>query len=334
VRAFFRDHPRAALRNEYGPSEAHTVTVHRFSGETERWPDDAPIGTAVEGMTVRLLDRDLREVPDGEPGELFASGPQLARGYLGRPGETAARFLPDPHGAEPGARMYRTGDLCRWAGGTLEYRGRVDHQVKVRGYRIELAEVESALLRAPGVRAAAVTAPPSPEGGRWLVAHLELTDQRPGWVSELRRFLLELLPTYAIPARYMAVAALPLSANGKIDRARLPALDAERPLLSTEYVAPATEDERLVCDALGDVCGVARVGVHDDFYDLGGDSMAAVAVAARLLGRTSRTIAAADVLVLRTASAMARDGGAGAWADEEEEEDAIVPVRLCDFEVR
>ncbi len=251
------------LLNAYGPTETViTATVHEVRG------GDTAIGRPVGARDAYVLDADLRPVPVGVTGELWFAGDLLARGYVGRPGLTAQRWLPCPFG-EPGSRMYRTGDLARWrADGALEHLGRVDDQVKVRGFRIEPGEVEAVLVAHPEVAEAVVVA----RDDR-LVAYLV-----PGEPEGLRSWLAERLPAHLIPAAFGVIERIPLTRNGKIDRAALPAID----VASTGYVPPTSAAEQAVARVWGTVLGIERVGLLDNYFALGGDSIRAIRVVALL----------------------------------------------------
>ncbi|HEX8213077.1 MAG TPA: amino acid adenylation domain-containing protein, partial [Longimicrobium sp.] len=260
------------LWNLYGPTE---VTVWSTGALVEADPEFVGIGRPLPNVRARVLDAALRPVPAGVPGELFLGGAQVARGYLGRPGLTAERFLPDPYAGEPGARMYRTGDRVRWrADGTMEFLGRVDHQVKVRGFRIEPGEIEAALRAEPGVRDAVVVIREDVPGDARLVAYV--VGGADGGV--LREAVRTRLPEYMVPAAVMVLEQLPLTPNGKVDRRALPAPEYE----AQAYVAPRTEAERALAGIWAEVLGVERVGVEDDFFALGGHSLLATRVVARV----------------------------------------------------
>ncbi|MEV0677472.1 non-ribosomal peptide synthase/polyketide synthase [Actinosynnema sp. NPDC050436] len=252
------------LVNMYGITE---TTVHVTHTEA-----DGSIGVPIPDLRVYVLDDDLRPVPPGVTGEMHVAGPGLARGYLNRPGLTASRFVANPFG-EPGSRMYRTGDLARWEDGRLHYLGRADHQVKIRGFRIELGEVEAVLADFPSVRQVAVVV-----RDERLVAYV-VADDVP--VVELREHAARSLPEHMVPAAYVVLDRLPLNANGKLDRAALPAPDRDASV-GDGYAAPRTEAERLVAAVWEDVLGLDRVGADDNFFALGGDSILSIRVASRL----------------------------------------------------
>ncbi|GAA5133568.1 hypothetical protein GCM10023320_59940 [Pseudonocardia adelaidensis] len=290
----------AGLINMYGPTE---VTVWATSAAVGREPG---IGHPMAGTTAHVLDAALRPVPPGVVGELYLGGPQVARGYLNRPGLSASRFVADPH--RRGARVYRTGDLVRWTpDGCLEYLGRSDHQVKVRGFRIELAEIETVLESVPGVRRAAAAV----HGDR-IVAHLEA---EPGDVGEAaREAAAERLPGYMVPSVVTVMDALPLTPNGKIDRAALRAPGA--PVTGT---APASALERRLCAIFAEVLGVDGVGRDDDFFVLGGHSLLLVRLATALRRDLAVELPVAELMATPTVSALARriagaGGGSGGLA--------------------
>lgn len=249
---------------------------------------------------VRVLDRKLRPATEGE---LYMTGAGLALGYAGRPGLTADRFLPDPAGP-PGARMYRTGDVGRWRpDGTLDVTGRTDDQVKIRGFRVEPGEVAAALARCPGVRDAAVLAHEPVPGEHRLAAYLTAAGDPPGY-ADVHAHLAALLPDYMIPASLTVLDALPLTANGKLDRAALPVPAAAGPVGPAERAG--TDAEQLVAGVWSEVLGVAAVGRHDNFFRLGGNSLAAVRVALRLSAETGTRVPPRLVFAAKTVSDLAR----------------------------
>ncbi|MET0398075.1 MAG: amino acid adenylation domain-containing protein, partial [Longimicrobiaceae bacterium] len=261
------------LRNLYGPTED---TVYSTCARIPAGAAAVSIGRPVAGTRAYVLDGELNPAPSGVPGALYLAGEGLARGYLGRPELSAERFVPCPFG-EPGGRMYATGDRVRWlASGELDFLGRVDHQVKLRGFRIEPGEIESVLLRDPGVRECVVVVRADAAGERRLVAYLAgagLPDP-----EALRTRLRESLPEYMVPSAFVALDSVPLTPNGKVDRAALPVPEAAR-ADGREHAAPRTPAEQVLAEVWSAVLGVERVGIHDRFFELGGDSILAIRVA-------------------------------------------------------
>jgi microcystin synthetase protein McyA len=262
--------------NLYGPAEGTTYSTAAQLQPGEAGPP--AIGRPVAGTEVFVCDRYGNPVPVGVPGELYIGGVGLARGYLNHPGLTAERFVPDHLGGVPGARLYRTGDLVRHReDGEIEFLGRVDDQVKVRGQRVEPQEIELALSRHPGVRAAAVLPWPHP-GGLRLVAYVVAAGPRIAPAADLSAHLRATLPEAMVPSRFVALDRLPLLPNGKLDRDMLPppSWEGER----EAWPESMGEEESTLVRIWKDVLGVATVGVHDRFFDLGGDSILSVRAAA------------------------------------------------------
>ncbi|MET0397696.1 MAG: amino acid adenylation domain-containing protein, partial [Longimicrobiaceae bacterium] len=263
--------------NLYGPTEA---TVYATSSVVEPGAARVAIGRPAANARAYVLDARLEPAPIGLAGELYLAGRGVARGYPGRPGLTAERFLPDAFAEEPGARMYRTGDRVRWlATGELEYLGRMDQQVKVRGFRIEPGEVEAALLAHPALREAVVVAREDRPGDRRLVAYLVAAGGPAPPAAELRELLRRRLPEYMVPSAFVALDALPLTASGKTDRRALPAPETGG---AEEHTPPRTPTEEMVAGIFAEVLGVGRVGAHDGFFELGGHSLLATRALARL----------------------------------------------------
>jgi len=270
--------PGLRLLNHYGPTET-TVGVTTF--EIERPDGPVPLGRPLGGGRVYLLDEGLSPVPPGVPGEVHIGGPGVARGYAGRPAETAERFIPDPFSAAAGERLYRSGDLARLLpGGDLLFLGRRDHQIKLRGFRVEPGEIEAVLRSLPGVEDAAVVLREDTPGDQRLVAYLAAAAGVQPDLQALRGELRSRLPEPMVPAAIVALKALPRTGGGKVDRRALPAPDpAAR---SREFVAPRTPLEEIVAGLWAEVLKVERVGVEDDFFDLGGHSLLAIQIVSRL----------------------------------------------------
>ena len=270
----------AELHNLYGPTEA-AVDVSSWTCERGIRRKTVPIGRPIANLRLHVLDRNLQPAPAGVPGELMVGGVGLARGYWGRPDQTADRFIPDPVSGEPGQRLYRTGDLTRHLpDGAVEFLGRLDHQVKVRGFRIELEEIEGALARHPRIRQAVVLAREDRPGDKRLVAYLVTREGDPD-AAELRSFLGASLPDYMVPAAFVVLSELPLTPNGKLDRKALPAPDLGRLDPGIDYAAPRTPREAALAAIWAEVLGVERVGIHDSFFALGGDSILSIQVVSR-----------------------------------------------------
>ncbi|GAA3457939.1 non-ribosomal peptide synthetase [Dactylosporangium matsuzakiense] len=281
---------RVELLNTYGPTETTVIATTGALG-----PGETSIGTPIAGTRVYILDEHQRLAPAGVAGELCIAGDGVARGYLGDPGRTADRFRPDPYGPA-GSRLYRSGDRARWrADGRLEFLGRLDDQVKIRGYRVEPGEVETVLVGRPGVRQAAVVVR---DGA--LVAYAAGEGLEP---DRLRADLAERLPAFLVPTHLVVLERIPLTANGKVDRAALPAPVAA----GGGYVAPRTPAEDLVAQIWGGVLGVERVGALDDFFALGGHSLLAIAAVARLCAATGRDVPVRALFLTPTVAGLAAE---------------------------
>ncbi|MEV5470213.1 amino acid adenylation domain-containing protein [Streptomyces griseoincarnatus] len=310
--------PGARIVNSYGQSESFYATTFCLD-PAEEWTqgDVAPIGTPLGNMRAYVLGPGLAPVPQGVIGELYVAGTCLGRGYHGRPGLTAERYVASPFGPA-GERMYRTGDLARWnAEGRLECVGRGDGQVKVRGFRIETAEVEAAITQHPGISEAVVIGREAPSGGRQLVAYVVHTgegavgDDGAGGIgdvdvqagasaAELRKYVAARLPDYMVPSAFVALGRLPLGPTGKLDRKALP----EPEFLGEAYREPRTETERIITAAYADVLGVERVGADDDFFAVGGDSLRSIQVVARARAR-GLDLTTREIFECRTAARLA-----------------------------
>jgi amino acid adenylation domain-containing protein len=273
-----------ALWNVYGPTE---TTIWSSATRVEAGDTPISIGRAIANTQFYVLDKRLRAVPVGVIGELYIGGTGLARGYRNRAALTAERFIPDPFATKAGSRLYKTGDLARWrADGSLECLGRVDHQVKVRGFRVELGEIEAALARHPAVREAAVTARPDSSGEMSLAGYVVLRDGLAAIsIAELRRWLSGVLPEYMVPSAFMSLETLPLTPNGKLDRQALPDPGQARLTDTADFVPPRNPVEAALVEIWSDLLGDRRIGAHDDFFERGGHSLMAI----RLLARVRRT---------------------------------------------
>lgn len=294
----------ARLHNLYGPAEA-AIDVSFHDCHRDETALDVPIGRPIANTRLHLLDRHLLPVPPGAAGEIHIAGANVARGYLGRPTLTAERFVPDPSSPVPGARLYRTGDMARLdAAGELVYLGRRDFQVKLRGMRIELGEIEASLRTVDGVRAAAVVAV-SDDTGQHLVAHLAVAESadRASIRARAVDVLRSRLPEAMVPGSFAFHEALPVSANGKLDRRKLIATDAG-PVASAAPVPPRTDEERQIAAIWQDVLRLDEVGVTQDFFELGGHSLLLVQVAARLRETFDVEISMRALFNARTVEAM------------------------------
>ncbi|HEY9659326.1 MAG TPA: amino acid adenylation domain-containing protein, partial [Allocoleopsis sp.] len=276
----------AGLCNLYGPTEA-AIDVTAWTCQRRSDHQIVPIGRPIANMQIHLLDAHLNPVPIGVPGELHIAGIGLARGYLNRPDLTAERFIPNPFVQNKGVetlsrseQLYRTGDLARYLpDGNIEYLGRIDHQVKVRGFRIELGEIEAVIQPYPEVRECVVVVREDIPGDKRLVAYLSTTAPEPFSIAELRQYLRQRLPEFMVPSAFVVLETLPLTANGKVDRKALPT-PTFRPELGHTFVAPQTSMEQEVANLWSSVLNVKEIGIHDNFFCMGGNSL----LAAQLIG--------------------------------------------------
>ncbi|MEO7678804.1 MAG: amino acid adenylation domain-containing protein, partial [Verrucomicrobiota bacterium] len=271
---FFTRLPDCALHNQYGPSETHVVTAYQMEGPASAWPALPPIGKAIDRTEILLLDEKMKPVPAGAEGELFIGGDCLARGYLNRSELTAEKFIRNPF--DEGTRLYRTGDLARaLSDGNIEFLGRIDHQVKIRGFRVELGEVESVLSQHPEVREAVVVAKEFGSGDKQLVAYIVNKTDGTAASSELRKFLREKVPVYAVPSVFMHLEKLPLTPNGKVDRRALPDPIAEEDF-SAAIKPPQTPLEMQLQLVFERFLNKRPIGIDVSFFELGGDSLQAL----------------------------------------------------------
>ncbi|MEU7827689.1 non-ribosomal peptide synthase/polyketide synthase [Nonomuraea sp. NPDC049129] len=322
-----------SVTNLYGPTEA-TVWATFAAVDTD-WCDRPTIGRPLSGTTVHLLDAALCPVPPGAVGELYLGGAQITRGYLGRHGLTASRFVADPY--THGARLYRTGDLARWTGdGSLEFLGRSDQQVKVRGFRIEPGEIESVAADHPAVRQVAVAVRQDAQGETRILAYVTTGDgssapplreypaiSNASSTPPLREYLARRLPSYMVPSVVTVLDELPLTPNGKVDRAALPDVDFAR---LTTPTAPRSRTEAAVCDVIAEVLGLDSVGVDDDFFVLGGHSLLLVRLAAALRRELGADLPIAELFTTPTAATLAQRIADAAPGDPATAGDAMAPL--------
>ncbi len=293
----------AELHNLYGPTEA-AIDVTFWACEHESNQRIVPIGRPIANIQIYLLDRHLQPVPIGVPGELHIGGVGLARGYLNRPELTGEKFIPNPYltgtpteySDEPRARLYKTGDLARYCSdGSIEFLGRIDHQVKLRGFRIEPGEIEAVLVKHPAVREAVVVAREDESGNKRLVGYVVPSQKPAPSISTLRSHLKEQLPEYMIPSTFMLLDALPLTPNGKVDRRALPATEGLRPMLTAAYEAPGSELERAIATIWQAVLHLENVGINENFFDLGGHSLLMVQVHSKLRAVLQRDLSIVEM---------------------------------------
>jgi amino acid adenylation domain-containing protein len=316
VRRVLDAHPGCTLINGYGPTENTTFTCCHVMRSGDAIPDSVPIGRPISNTRVYILDDDKRPVAQGETGELWAAGDGVARGYLNSPDATAEKFLRDPFVADSAARMYRTGDLARWReDGSVEFLGRIDTQVKILGYRIEPGEIEGALLAHGAVKQVCVVPHTDESGSKRLVAYYVAATDSGTTAADLRKFLAEKLPAFMVPALFVPLANLPLTPNGKIDRAALPAPGAasavpgngaESPASSVPGETAASEMEQNLIALWKRILRVDPIGLDDNFFDIGGDSLLLVAVHSNLQKTLHIEIPVTDLFEFTTVRTLAR----------------------------
>jgi non-ribosomal peptide synthetase component F/acyl carrier protein len=303
-----RAHSEVKLYNFYGPTE---VTIDATLQEVERdrvfAGEEVAIGRPLANMQAYVLDAEMQVAPLGMVGELYVGGVGLARGYLNRPELTAERFVPHPYSEEPAARLYRTGDMVRWReNGELVYVGRVDAQVKVRGFRVELGEIEARLIQCPLVKECAVAVVEPGPGDKRLVAYVVGRDNDAVDVNQLRSFLKENLPDYMIPSVFLMLEKMPLLPNGKIDRRALPPIDPLHLHLDSNYLPPSTPTEEILADIWSEVLGVGRVSLNDNFFELGGHSLLATQIVTRARDTFGQEITLRSLFETPTLAGLAR----------------------------
>jgi amino acid adenylation domain-containing protein len=284
IRQFFLRYPAISFHNEYGPSEAHVVSIYDFAPGAKGWAALPPIGKPVPNTQLYILDQHLQPCAIGVPGELYIGGCQLALGYLNQPEETAAKFIANPHAdTMPGSspRLYKTGDLARYlADGNISYLGRADDQVKFRGFRIEPGEIETALSALPGVKLAAVLLREDHPGDKRLVGYITAEPGSTPDVAALRSQLLRTLPEYMVPAPIMVLDSMPVTPSGKLSRRDLPVPELTR--AADSYTAPRNPTETKLTTLFSEILKIEKVGIHDDFFALGGHSLLATQFVSRV----------------------------------------------------
>ena len=281
VKEILADEPPQRLLHVYGPTESTTFATWHLVEEVEEGAVTIPIGHPISNTKCYLLDQNLRPVPIGVTGQLHIGGAGLARGYLNRPELTAEKFIPDPLSEEAGKQLYQSGDLAKYLeDGSIEFQGRIDHQVKLRGYRIELAEVETVLRQREGVEQAVALVSDGVGGERRLVAYVICQGEMDK--RGMRDYMRARLPEYMVPSAFVQVEQVPLTPNGKIDRKALQAIEQTGETPREDYVAPRTQVEEAVAEVFREVLEIELVGVHDNFFELGGHSLMATQMVARL----------------------------------------------------
>jgi len=282
VEKVMRELSDCQLINGYGPTENTTFTCCYGVKPSEKFSFSVPIGKPISNTQVFILDDEMKPVPVGVAGELYAGGDGLARGYFNDVAMTAEKFVPNPFSTEVGARLYKTGDLASYrAKGDIQFLGRIDHQVKIRGFRVELAEIETVLNEHPSIRQSVVVAREDSPGEKRLVAYVVLADEVETIISDLRRWVKQQLPDYMVPSSFVVLDELPLTANGKLDRNALPAPDGKQ-FLENAFVAPHNTLELLLTKSWEKVLEVRPIGVKDNFFELGGHSLLAVRLFAQI----------------------------------------------------
>jgi amino acid adenylation domain-containing protein/non-ribosomal peptide synthase protein (TIGR01720 family) len=287
IRWLFNQLDGCRLQNQYGPTESHVVTAFTMPESAQEWPLLPPIGRPIANAKIHILDRNMNPVPIGVSGEIYIGGTVLARGYLDQPDLTSERFIAAPFGTDPDARLYKSGDIGRYLpDGNIQYIGRNDGQVKVRGYRVEPGEVEATLSSHPGVRQAAVIAVGERERDSRLVAYVMMASHRTVDERELKSFLESRVPAYMVPSRFVPIDTIPLTPSGKLDRKALLDADHGTARSSIAYVAPRSNVEIVLAGIWARALGLEQVSVGDDFFDLGGHSLSAV----RAINDVNRTL--------------------------------------------
>jgi len=317
IAALFERLKDCTLCNQYGPSESHVVTSFALTGRASQWPTLPPIGRPIANTELFLLDRHLQPVPVGVPGELHIGGVALARYYWHRPELTEQKFIPHPFRSEPGARLYKTGDLARYRpDGNIDFLGRTDHQVKLRGFRVELGEIEAVLRQHVTVGECAVVVRETAQGNKRLIAYVVARDSTasvdvtaagpPNMVADLRDWLKGKLPDYMLPAAWVQLKQLPVTPSGKVDHRALPEPEQGDAGTGVAFVNPRTPLEAALAAIWSQELEISQIGVHDDFFDLGGHSLLAVRVAVQLEQRFGKKLPVATLFAAPTVEQLAK----------------------------
>jgi acyl-coenzyme A synthetase/AMP-(fatty) acid ligase/acyl carrier protein len=298
--------PGSSLVNLYGCSEVAADVTWHLCNEFEN-AGTIPIGRPLDNTQIYILDADLNPTAIGISGEIYVGGFALARGYRAYADATAERFVPNPFSQQAGERLYKTGDLGRYLiNGEVEYFGRADHQIKLRGYRIETAEIEHALASHPGVRQVLVTVSGDSVSEKRLVAYVAATESDDIFRHELHNQVARLLPSYMVPSVFVIVDAFPMLTNGKIDRKALPKINRTHTLSAGLNVAPANSLEKALVTIWQEVLGLEAVGVNDNFFDLGGHSLALLQIKAKIQSRIGKEVSLTELFTYPTVSALSR----------------------------
>ena len=306
IRNFFQELDSCTLTNQYGPSESHVVTAHTLSDDPEKWPTLPPIGRPISNAQMYILDQHLSPVPIGVAGELHIAGVCLARGYLHRPDLTSEKFISNPFHDDPDARLYKTGDLARYLpDGNIEFLGRMDNQVKVRGYRIEPGEVESVLDDHPDVKESVVALNKDDPNTGQLVAYLVSADGNPPNADQLRDYLRGIIPNYMIPAHFLEINAIPVTPSGKVNRKELPALGRPPAATRQGYIAPHSKSEVTLASLWAQLLKLDRVGIYDNFFEIGGNSLLCIQVVAGVKSKFDVILPIVKIFQFPTVSSLA-----------------------------
>ncbi len=305
IASFFTNLPECKLHNHYGPTETHVITSYVMEGPASGWLPLPPIGKPISNTHIYLLDENMLPVPHGEQGEIYSGGTALARGYINRPELTAERFLNNPFSDKENDFIYKTGDIGRYLpDGNIEYLGRADNQVKVRGYRIELGEVEVALSKIPGIAHVAVMVREDEPGDKRLVAYLVAEKNSSVAVAGVRKHVAGVLPDYMMPSSFVFIGELPKTQSGKIDRKSLPEPGQSRPEMGVIYAAPKSKEENNISRLWSALLRIDKVGVNDNFFDLGGNSLLALQFIAKLRQEHAMDIPVVKLYQYPTISAL------------------------------